>query len=75
MVLELDDNLSLDVSYDVINDEIKIFHIEITEGSVLELLEWFGGEAGFDSLVDHLADKVNDNLLLGFGELDEEDEV
>lgn len=70
MILDLDERLVINVTYEVQDDEVVVTHIEITEGTLVDLLEWFDGE-GFGGLKEHIAEKINDTLLSAYGE-DEE---
>ena len=74
MILELDDNLAVKVTYEVFDDEVIVSHIELTEGGLVDLFNWFSNE-GFGSLTEHIAEKVNEKLLSAYGEDENEDEL
>lgn len=66
--LELDNEVTLSLQYELVEDEVIIADIQLQQGTLKDLLYWFEGE-GFDSLTEVLETKIKDELLTGFSEL------
>lgn len=66
--INLSDELSVEITYSLNDDQIIITDIELTEGTLIELIHFLDEDGDLNSV---LTDKVNEILLLNFSELDE----
>lgn len=62
-ILELDTGLALSIEFESDNGAVQIGEIEITEGSVKDLLLWLEVSGGHESLVTTLETKIEDILV------------